>query len=473
MKFIFKYKKTLFVFAAAAALLFSLGTCFSENNDQNKDKADNTSIPLNEIQRFATVIAQVRHYYIKPVEYKILFDNAIRGMLMELDPHSSYLDEQELKDLQTVTTGEFGGLGVELIPENGLIRIISPLDGTPAKKAGIKAGDLILKVDDKLVKKMTTNEAIQLMRGKKGSHVTLTILRKGGNKPLIITVARDIIKTETVKSHVLANHYGYIRIALFHDPTKKYLLAAIASLKKKTNNNLHGVIIDLRNNPGGFLDAAVDVADIFLDAPLPKYNNYIVYTKGRSQENDVVFKATQKDILNGLPIVVLINAGSASASEIVAGALQDYKRAVIVGTKSFGKGSVQTVLPVTPTSAIKLTTALYYTPAGRSIQAKGIEPDIIVPYIEIPKLAHDTDFISIDESELEGHLANADKKDADKAIDVGTTKKPAATVATPMEGFDAVLQDIDNSDDPLALAKADYQLFEALNVLKGLGTVRN
>lgn len=466
MKFIFKYKKLLFIFAVAAALLFALGTGFSEDKDQ--DKGDNTTIPLSEIQRFATVIAQVRHHYIKPVEYKVLFDNAIRGMLMELDPHTSYLDEQELKDLQTATTGEFGGLGIEVIPENGLIRIISPLDGTPAKKAGIKAGDLILKVDDKLVKKMTTNEAIQLMRGKKGSHVTLTILRKGSNKPLIITVARDIIKIETVKSHILGEHYAYIRIALFHDPTKKDLLAAITSLKKKTNNNLHGVIIDLRNNPGGLLDAAVDVTDAFLDAPLHQYHDYIVYTKGRTKENDVVFKATQKDILNGLPMVVLINAGSASASEIVAGALQDYKRAVIVGTKSFGKGSVQTVLPVTRTSAIKLTTALYYTPAGRSIQAKGIEPDIIVPYVEIPKLTHDADFISIDESELEGHLANADKKDADE----DTVKKPAASTAKPMEGFDAELKDIENIDDPLALAKVDYQLFEALNILKGLDTVR-
>lgn len=460
------------------ALFLSLGTSFSNNSEQDSS----STIPLSEIQRFATVIAQVRHYYIKPVEYKTLFDNAIRGMLMELDPHTSYLDEQEFKDLQTATTGEFGGLGVEVIPENGLIRIISPLDGTPAKKAGIKAGDLILKVDDKLVKKMTTNEAIQLMRGKKGSHVTLTILRKGSNKPLRIVVLRDTIKVETIKSRVLAHNYGYIRIALFHDPTKKDLTAAITSLKKKTHNKLQGVIIDLRNNPGGLLDAAVDVSDAFLDGPLHEYSDYIVYTKGRIQNNDVVFKATKGDLLDGLPMVVLINAGSASASEIVAGALQDYGRAVIVGTKSFGKGSVQTVLPITSTSAIKLTTALYYTPAGRSIQAKGIEPDIIVPYVEMPKLiSREEDYMAIDESGLEGHLDNEDKgiiknsEDSELTIKKSNNNTEDTSTNTDLSDNNNDINALDRaeaSSDPLALAKADYQLFESLNILKGLSTAR-
>jgi len=367
-----------------------------------------------------------------------------------------------------------------VIPENGLIRIISPLDGTPAKKAGIKAGDLILKVDDRLVKKMTTNEAIQLMRGKKGSHVALTILRKSSNKPLRIIVMRDIIKVETVKSRVLAHNYGYIRIALFHDPTKKDLTAAITSLKKKTNNKLQGVIIDLRNNPGGLLDAAVDVSDAFLDAPLHQYSDYIVYTKGRIKNNDVVFKATKGDLLDGLPMVVLVNAGSASASEIVAGALQDHGRAVIVGTKSFGKGSVQTVLPVTPTSAIKLTTALYYTPAGRSIQAKGIEPDIIVPYVEMPKLiSHEEDYVSVDESGLEGHLDNEEKavinsEDSQLLVKKSNNNNTEHSTTGPSDNNSdmSALDKAETSTDPLALAKIDYQLFESLNILKGLSTAR-
>lgn len=495
MKFTKTSQKIVLIFAIILAFILTLGTSFSdvvlkdhEKNNSEYD-ADNANIPLSEIQRFATVIAQVRRYYIKPVEYKVLFDNAIRGMLMELDPHSSYLDEQELKDLQTATTGEFGGLGVEVMPENGLIRIISPIDGTPAKKAGIRAGDLILKVNDKLVKKMTTNEAILLMRGDKGTRVTLTILRKGNNKPLKIVVQRDVIKIETIKSHVLAHDYGYIRIALFHDPSKKDLLAAIASLSKKTAGHLRGVIIDLRNNPGGLLDAAVDIADTFLDAPLHQYSDNIVYTKGRIKSGDVSFKATKGDVLNGLPLVVLINAGSASASEVVAGALQDYKRAVIVGTKSFGKGSVQTVLPIGQLSAIKLTTALYYTPAGRSIQAKGIEPDIVIPYIELPKLTnHDGDTISIDESELEGHLANAnaadtdttsdkadkvDTKDKDASSDSDTRSQQPDTESATSDSLDSLLNSIENSQDPLALAKKDYQLFEALNILKGLNTLRH
>ncbi|MGB6976491.1 MAG: S41 family peptidase, partial [Gammaproteobacteria bacterium] len=375
-------------------------------------KNNTNTIPLRDIQRFAAVIAQIKRYYIEPVDDKTLFNNAIRGMLSNLDPHSAYLDANDMKDLETVTTGEFGGIGIEVIPENGFIKVITPLDDTPAAHAGIKAGDLIVRIDNKLLKDMTVEQAINLIRGKKGTYITLTLFRKGATKPLVIKVMRDIIKVQAVKSRTLENGYGYVRIAVFQAPTKNDMVKAINQLLQQSKGNLKGLVLDLRNDPGGLLDSAVDVADAFLDANKLGNNKLIVYTKGRVPGANIEAKATSgKKLLENVPMVVLINQGSASASEIVAGALQDHKRAIILGTRSFGKGSVQTVIPIDYDTGIKLTTALYYTPKGRSIQATGIIPDVMVPELEIAKRKEQNDnFNPIQESDLRGHLTNGNGK---------------------------------------------------------------
>jgi carboxyl-terminal processing protease len=406
------------------------------------------NVPLKDIQRFSTVIMQIKRYYIEPVKDDSLFDNAMRGMVSSLDPHSAYLDEDDLKDLQTVTTGKFGGIGVEIIPESGYIKVISPLDDTPAYKAGIKAGDLIIRINNKLIKEMTMREAINLIRGKRGSHVALTILRKGEKKPLKIIVMRDIIKVQTIKSKLLEKNYGYIRIAFFQSQAKQDLDTAIQNLEKQSGGKLKGLILDLRNNPGGLLDAAIDVADAFLDPKRlnKKYGDLIVYTKGRIPKADIHAKVTAKpyDLVHDIPMVVLINEGSASASEIVAGALQDYKRAIILGTKSFGKGSVQTVFPIDNTSALKLTTALYYTPSGRSIQATGIMPDVIVNNLTVTKTESDDVFMDpLNENDLNGHLKNGNGKNA-------------------TEDLEAKIK------DEVSLAQTDFQLYQALMILQGL-----
>lgn len=408
------------------------------------------SVPLKDIQRFSTVIMQIKRYYIESINDDTMFENAMRGMVSSLDPHSSYLDEEDLKDLQTATTGKFGGIGVEIIPESGYIKVISPLDDTPAYKAGVKAGDLIIRIDNKLIKEMTMREAINLIRGKRGSHVALTILRKGEKKPLKIMVKRDVIKVQTIKTKLLAQGYGYIRIAFFQTLAKQDLENAITSLQKQSGGELKGLVLDLRNNPGGLLDAAIDVADTFLDLDhLKKYDGLIVYTKGRIPRADVRAKATPGDLIHDVPMIVLINEGSASASEIVAGALQDYKRAIILGTRSFGKGSVQTVFPIDNTTALKLTTALYYTPSGRSIQAMGIVPDVIVSNLSVGK--GDTDEVLIDpvnESDLSGHLKNGNGK-----------------------SFTQNLEEKTKSEN--ALAQNDFQLYQALMLLEGINAARN
>ena len=467
MIYIFKNRnmmRVLSIVLSSVIICFS-GIAFSEtavdNETETSDQGDAFSIPINDIQRFSTVIAQIKRYYIDDVSDKTLFNNAIRGMLTNLDPHSAFLDVDDLKDIETVTTGEFGGIGVEIIPENGYIKVISPLDDTPADKAGIKSGDMIIRINSHLIKKMTTREAINMIRGKRGTNVLLTILRKGEKKPLKIAVTRDVIKVASVKSKLLENGYGYIRIAFFQAPAKKDLYDAIAKLKKESNGKLKGVIIDLRNNPGGLLDAAINIADTFLDANKLNNDKLIVYTKGRIPGTDIKAKASPGDLLNGAPMVVLINGGSASASEIVAGALQDYERAIVMGTKSFGKGSVQTIIPIDNTSGIKLTTALYYTPAGRSIQAKGIEPDIVVSELKVEKPEDESILGNIDEADLEGHLENGNhvKKENNKAEH------------TKMKTSENGLEDEEESKiNPLAYS--DYQLFEALNMLKGLNTLK-
>jgi carboxyl-terminal processing protease len=427
-----QYRHWLSAVAVTAGLITSFATNGAFAQDTSNDEG---KLPLDELRTFADVFNQIKQSYVEEVDDKTLLESAIRGMLAGLDPHSSYLDAKSFDELQMNTTGEFGGLGLEVGLENGFIKVISPLDDTPAQKAGIEAGDLIIKIDGKPVKGMSLNEAVDSMRGPRGSEIELTIVRESVRQPLEVKLKRDTIKVLSVKNRVLEPGYGYIRIAQFQANTGTELRKAVAKLKKE-NKTLKGFVIDLRNNPGGVLQAAVDVADAFIRDGL------IVYTEGRLPNSKSQFKATTDDIADGLPIVVLINGGSASASEIVAGALQDHKRAVIMGTESFGKGSVQTVMPLSETSAIKLTTARYYTPNGRSIQAHGIEPDVAVERAKFETLPRGD---NITEADLEGHLRNSSSKESDSKARMGEPQDK--------------------------LISSDNQLYEALNLLKGLNVL--
>lgn len=411
-----------------------------------KDEQTNR-IPMEDVKRFSNAIGQIKKYYVKPTEDKKLFDNAIRGMLSGLDPHSTYLDESEYNELQTSTNGEFGGLGIEVTMENGIVKVVTPLVDTPAFKAGIKAGDYIIKLGDKSVQGLDLKDAVTLLRGKIGTKIDLTILRKGETKPLKITVTREKIFIKSVQSKLLENKYGYIRLTQFQALTNKDMLKAIKQLKQESGGKIQGLVLDLRNNPGGLLDSAIKVSDSFISNDKKGPEEKIVYTEGRLPGSKFTAYANPGDILNNAPIVVLINSGSASASEIVAGALQDNKRAIIIGTKSFGKGSVQTVLPLDEKRAIKLTTALYYTPSGKSIQAKGISPDITVEEVSIAKSDKDSFLSGFTEASLNNHLEN---KDATK----GNKAKKAI---------------IDNDSK---LLHDDYQLYTALTILKGLAVAK-
>jgi carboxyl-terminal processing protease len=364
-------------------------------------------------------------------------------MLTGLDPHSSYLNAEEFKDLQIGTSGEFGGLGIEVGMESGFVKVISPIDDTPAERAGIQAGDLIIRLDDKPVKGMSLNDAVKVMRGKPGTVLTLTILRDGEEKPLTIPVTRAVIQVKSVKSRMLDDKFAYVRITQFQTHTTEALLESVKKLKKEAGGTLKGLVLDLRNNPGGVLGASVDVSDAFLNEGL------LVYTEGRVEDSRLRFSAKPGDVIDGAPMVVLINGGSASASEIVSGALQDHRRAIIMGTKSFGKGSVQTIMPARGGSAVKLTTARYYTPSGRSIQAEGITPDIKVEKAKISR-SEEPGFGALKEKDLTGHLSNGN----------GSKEKTSSNAAKEKE----VKKD---------LAEEDYQLFEALNLLKGLAITKN
>src|SRR5471032_2135657 len=328
-------------------------------------------LPLEELRTFAEVMDRIKAAYVEPVDDKTLLENAIKGMLSNLDPHSAYLGPEDFAELQESTSGEFGGLGIEVGSEDGQIKVVSPIDDTPASKAGIQAGDLIVKINGQPTRGQTMTEAVDKMRGKLGLKITLTLVRDGGN-PFDVTLARATITVKSVKSQLLESGYGYIRITQFQVKTGDEVAAALAKLRKDNGKKMSGLVLDLRNNPGGVLQAAVEVADHFLTSGL------IVYTKGRIANSELRFMADGKDESEGVPLVVLINGGSSSASEIVSGALQDHKRAVLMGTTSFGKGSVQTVLPLSNDRALKITTALYFTPNGRSIQAQGIIPDVEV-----------------------------------------------------------------------------------------------
>ena len=425
MKFI---KNKNIVFSLTVILSVSCLVYFKENSNAYAAK---TSLPLNQLQAFSEVYLKIKQNYVQDVSDKELFDNAIKGMLQGLDPHSTFLNEKDFKDLKIGTRGEFGGLGIEVTMEDGFVKVITPIDDTPAFKAGVKAGDLIIEIDGGSVKGLSLNQAVDLMRGKVGEPILLSIARKGENGPLEIKIVRAKIKVKSVKYEIIHDNYAYIRISSFQNKTGKNLYDAISDLNSKAKGDIKGYVIDMRNNPGGVLGAAVDVSDAFI-----KGKKKLVFTKGKSADAMYEFTSNNVDLAEGKPIVVLINGGSASASEIVAGALQDHKRAIIMGTQSFGKGSVQTILPITSKTAVKITTARYYTPDGRSIQAKGITPDIIVKDLE---LSSSLDNKMLKESDLKGHLKNTDKKKD---------------------------EDIKRSQDERL--EKDYQLSEAINLLKGL-----
>ncbi|MDN6874595.1 S41 family peptidase [Pseudomonas citronellolis] len=394
-------------------------------------------LPLDELRTFAEVLDRVKAAYVEPVDDKTLLENAIKGMLSNLDPHSAYLDPEEFAELQESTSGEFGGLGIEVGTEDGFIKVVSPIDDTPAAAAGIQPGDLIVQIDGKPTKGQSMNEAVDSMRGKPGSSITLTIVR-GGGRPFDVTLKRAIIKVKSVKTQLLEPNYGYLRITQFQVNTGDEVVKALAQLKKDNKGKLKGLVLDLRNNPGGVLQSAVEVADAFLTKGL------IVYTKGRIANSELRFSADPADPSEGVQLVVLINGGTASAAEIVSGALQDQKRAILMGTDSFGKGSVQTVLPLNNDRALKLTTALYYTPNGRSIQAQGIVPDIEVERAKVTR--EQSDFEGFKEADLQGHLANGN----------GGKDRPTQSGKAPQ----AAPQD------------SDFQLSQALSLLKGLSVSR-
>ncbi len=398
-------------------------------------KDDKSEIPFEDLQAFSEVFSKVKSDYVEAVDDKKLIEDAIRGMLSGLDPHSSFLNISEFSDLKVGTTGQFGGLGIEVGMENGFVKVISPIDDTPASRAGVKASDLIIKLDDKSVKGMTLNDAVKIMRGQPNTDIDLTIVREGESKPLVITITREIIRVKSVKKRMLEPGYGYLRITTFQSRTTTDLLKAISDLQKQ--EKLKGMVLDLRNNPGGVLNGAVGVSDAFID------NGLIVYTEGRVDDSSHRYVATPGDSLNGAPLVVLINGGSASASEIVAGAVQDHARGIIMGTKSFGKGSVQTIQELRSGSAVKLTTARYFTPNGRSIQARGIDPDIILNTVKLSEQDEKANS-TFSERDLEGRLSNPDGETAeDSSDDIPEVKGKS-------------------------LAESDFQLFEALNLLKGL-----
>ncbi len=425
-------------------LVLAVQIAIGESDVEPNTNKDAKSLPLDDLRTFTEVFAKIKNDYVEPVEDSALLENAIRGMLAGLDPHSDYLDEEAYKELQEGTTGEFGGLGIEVGMEDGFIKVIAPIDDTPAQRAGIKAGDLIIRLDDTPVKGLSLNEAVKSMRGAPGTDITLTIVREDEDKPLKIKITRAIITVQSVKGRTLEPGFGYIRVSHFQAATGEHLREQLTTLKKENGGELEGLVLDLRNNPGGILSAAVAVSDVFLIKGL------IVYTEGRVKDSELKFNARPPDFLKGAPLVVLVNEGSASASEIVAGALQDHKRALIVGSQTFGKGSVQTILPMNNSAALKLTTARYYTPAGRSIQAEGITPDIELSKIKLAEADEDA-IPTVKESNLVRHLQNHDTESDQKDSEKTDVESPASA---------------DESTE--SLATTDYELYEALNLLKGL-----
>lgn len=442
-----------------------VGVLISINFSVLAEMASAPQLPIDDLRVFAEVFGKVKSDYVEPVEDKKLINEALTGMLSGLDPHSTFMDADAFKDLQAGTQGEFGGLGIEVAMEEGLVKVVTPIEDSPAYKAGLKSGDLISKLDDTQVRGLTLNDAVKKMRGKPDTKITLTVLRKGETKPLTFNLTRAIIKTQSVKNKYIEKDYGYVRITQFQEHTGEDLAKTLTALHTQNKGPLKGLVLDMRNNPGGLLDAAVGVSAAFL----PK-NDLVVYTEGRVADSKMRLSANpidyarrgKGDYLKNVPesykktpIVVLVNSGSASASEIVAGALQDHKRATILGVQSFGKGSVQTILPMNNGSAIKLTTARYFTPNGRSIQAKGIVPDIIVE----------------DGSDQSNNLHEADLAKHISNPKAGAESSPAVKDPAKEEAAKAKLNEkrFAEPQGPIEPAsKDDFQFMQAMNVLKGL-----
>ncbi len=462
-------------FASAAAIMAFLAvpvgiTAWSQDKGGAKNAATGDKSELyQQLNLFGDVLERVRRDYVEPVDEKTLIENAINGMLSALDPHSSYMNPKSYKDMQVQTKGEFGGLGIEVTMENGLVKVVSPIDDTPASKAGLQAGDLIFALDGEPVQGLTLQEAVEKMRGKAGTPIKISI-RRAGKDPFDVSLTREVIKVRSVRYRLEAGDIGYIRVTSFTEQTTTGVLDAVEKLKKEAGGKLKGFILDLRNNPGGLLDQAIALSDAFLD------KGEIVSVKARKNEDVQRWNAKPGDVAGGLPIVILMNGGSASASEIVAGALQDHKRAIVLGTRSFGKGSVQTIMQVTGGGAIRLTTALYFTPSGRSIQKEGIKPDIEVEPAKIENIQARAGFR---EENLRRSITNPnapaakpeDTKPGEakpEARTPGTTSAPgekkddkpvAAPAATPPSG---------DPDEPPKEPVADYQLLRAVDLIKGI-----
>jgi carboxyl-terminal processing protease len=394
------------------------------------------SLPLEDLQVFSEVFGKIKSEYVDEVDDATLLRDAIEGMLAGLDPHSAFLDPDDFDEIRISTDGKFGGLGIEVTIEDGLIKIVTPIDGTPAYDAGLKPGDIIIMLDDAPVRGMSLREAVEVMRGEPGSEIKLTISRKGTAEPVDVKLTRAIIKVTSVRGELLEEEYGYIRVSSFQSGTAQSLRSKIKDLEQASDGSIRGLVLDLRNNPGGILSGAVEVSDMFLG------DGEIVSTRGRTPDSGQSYTARPDDVIKDAPMVVLVNGGSASASEIVAGALQDHQRAIIMGTRTFGKGSVQTVIPMNNGGALKLTTARYYTPSDRSIQAKGIEPDIITEQLEFTTSRENSREIS--ESDLAGHLENDDSGGEENSGEASSANRTAN----------------------------DHQLREALNLLKGMSLVK-
>jgi carboxyl-terminal processing protease len=403
-------------------------------------------LSVDDLRNFAEIFGLIKQNYADKISDKKLFEEAVRGLLSDLDPHSGYMTTDEYKEFAEEATGQFVGLGVEVSLENGLLKVLSPIDGAPAQRAGIKAGDLIIKFNDEPVKGKTLAEVVKAMRGEPGTEIKLTIIRNGQEAPIKFALTRDVVQGKSVKYRLLEKNYVYLQISSFQPGTGKSLIEAVNHLKNENGGPFNGLVLDLRNNPGGVVNEAVEVCDAFLDSGL------IVYTKGRTENAEMRFNATPDDVTGGATIVVLINNGSASASEIVAGALQDNKRAIIMGEKSFGKGTVQTVMPLTGGAAIKLTIARYFTPSGRSIQAEGIKPDVKLAQLKLQTLDK-AKFETIKEADLMHHLTVVKSKKADE-----------------MEKMK--IETIESTED-VSKNNSDYAVNEALNLLKGLGSLAN
>jgi len=419
-------------YSAVLVLGMVLGTGMTFHTTVLAKLAD-SPLPLEDIRVFADVFGKIKSDYVENIGDKKLLRDAIEGMMTGLDPHSTYLDPESFKEVRIGTEGKFGGLGIEVTTEDGFIKVVSPIDDTPADEAGVLAGDIITHIDGKSIKGVVLGEAVKMMRGEPGSEITLTIIREGETGPLDLSLNRAVINITSVRSRLLDKKYGYVRVTQFQAATAEAMKKEIAEIKEEAGGKLSGLVLDLRNNPGGVLNAAVAISDAFLT------EGVIVYTKGRQADSQLNFKADPEDQVDGAPIVVLVNGGSASASEIVAGALQDHKRAIIMGEKTFGKGSVQTILPMPNGAALKITTARYYTPNDRSIQARGIVPDVVVDNLRVEqgeRVGNRTR-----EADLKGHLSEEseeEKKASGKVVDA---------------------------------AGSDFQLREALNLLKGISIV--